>query len=285
MAAYSKWQALFRPSEDRVYFNKSPLPPFDPEAADFSRGNAWWLSEISRLIYRRHPDEAGGNAQMTREAILARVGLRETHFFNTGRSQAAIISTPRAAEQPFSILVYRGTAGGINNWYYNFQARLARWPAGGKVHSGFKRMFFESWERIASALPGIAGPIYYTGHSLGAALATLAASVKPPSALYTFGSPCVGDADFAATLNNTPVFRITTHRDIVTSLPPMGAFFGYRHAGRQFDLHAGANQGPALPSGGTAKKIWRRRPRLLDDPPAFLYDHAPIQYSESTGKI
>ena len=40
----------------------------------------------------------------------------------------------------------------------------------------------------------------YTGHSMGDALAILAASLRRPRAVYTFGAPRMGDA---APLNST----------------------------------------------------------------------------------
>ena len=52
----------------------------------------------------------------------------------------------------------------------------------------------------------LAGPacqhsrLILAGHSLGAALATLAATVFPPALLVTLGSPRVGDAEFVAAL-------------------------------------------------------------------------------------
>jgi hypothetical protein len=64
---------------------------------------------------------------------------------------------------------------------------------------------------------------------LGAALATLLANVKAPSALYTIGSPRVGDHDFIASLTGVKSFRYVDCCDIVTQMPP--ALFGYAHLG------------------------------------------------------
>ncbi len=68
-----------------------------------------------------------------------------------------------------------------------------------------------------------------TGHSLGAALATLAADrYGNVQGLYTYGSQRVGDSDFQAD------FHVNTHRfvnntDIVTRLPPAVL---YHHVGQ-----------------------------------------------------
>jgi hypothetical protein len=70
----------------------------------------------------------------------------------------------------------------------------------------------------------------FTGHSLGAALATLLAGIKTPDALYTFGSPLVGDPDFVATLGGVKNFRYVDCCDIVTRIPPEG--LGYAHLGQ-----------------------------------------------------
>ncbi|GBC06695.1 hypothetical protein RclHR1_00070062 [Rhizophagus clarus] len=82
--------------------------------------------------------------------------------------------------------------------------------------------------------------VWVTGHSLGAALASLFYTrlIKSPGDLgpncilrdgYMFGSPSVGDADFAAefaSYSNTPydrqstLWRIIDDTDIITKLPP-----------------------------------------------------------------
>lgn len=94
------------------------------------------------------------------------------------------------------------------------------WPEGGKVHRGFARAIDRVWDDVSRRLERLEVPVLFAGHSLGAALATLAASRRAPDTLYTFGSPTVGDADFAATLGGTVAYRYVNCCDIVCRLPP-----------------------------------------------------------------
>jgi hypothetical protein len=81
-------------------------------------------------------------------------------------------------------------------------------------------------------------PIYFTGHSLGAALATTAVTkfAGNKCALYTVGSPRVGDDRFTrAVLQKTQlVFRFVNSQDIMTQIPtelPLQHYF--RHVGQE----------------------------------------------------
>lgn len=84
-----------------------------------------------------------------------------------------------------------------------------------------------------------------TGHSLGAAVATIAAATlrkQQPSAsidLFTYGSPRVGNAAFAdfVTAQAGAEFRVTHLDDPVPRLPP--AEFGYRHTSPEYWLSTG----------------------------------------------
>jgi pimeloyl-ACP methyl ester carboxylesterase len=66
-----------------------------------------------------------------------------------------------------------------------------------------------------------------TGHSLGAAMATLAATIWRPEWLVTIGSPRVGDAAFTATVLAQHRVRFVDCCDAVTEVPP--EVVGYRH--------------------------------------------------------
>src|ERR1700681_1272214 len=85
---------------------------------------------------------------------------------------------------------------------------------------------------LKNALVTIQCPLLFTGHSLGTALATLFASIKSPSALYTFGSPLVGDSKFVATLQNIKNYRYVDCCDIVTRVAPES--LGYQHLGQPY---------------------------------------------------
>ena len=106
------------------------------------------------------------------------------------------------------------------------------WMPGGRVHSGFADALAPVWDAIETALAEHDLPVVFTGHSLGGALATLAASggwPRPAHALVTFGSPRVGDAEFGETLRDLPVRRHVNCCDLVTRLPWAGD--DYRHVG------------------------------------------------------
>src|SRR4029077_9259387 len=72
------------------------------------------------------------------------------------------------------------------------------WAGRGKVHNGF-------WASLKEALSPILAwldkerpsRLIVTGHSLGAAQATLLAGLREEAELATFGSPLVGGAGFA----------------------------------------------------------------------------------------
>ena len=127
---------------------------------------------------------------------------------------------------------------------------------GAKIHRGFLREIDKLWEPlILKDLGQIAGiPVWVTGHSLGAAMATLAAMRHPFEGVVTFGSPRVGrglDGAFQASGHR----RFVNGSDPVPRLPPK--LFGYRH-------HAPATR-IGDPDGGSD----------------FRYDHSIVYYTEN----
>lgn len=264
----NSWQALFTPEDATSYFTGN-YPKIQLEFNKYNKVNSLWLAELSRLIYRKD--------SVARKKILNSVQLQETRFFSHSNTQCAVITAPT-----FAVLVFRGSHE-FQDWLSNLGTILTEWPHGGTVHWGFKEALAKVWDDVASYLDTIKVPIFYTGHSLGAALATLAASKKPPNALYTFGSPRVGNIQFSKSLIDLNNYRVVNHRDAVTSVPPNG-LFNFYHAG---ELHYIASNNKMLidPSketieadrdSATIKHIGNHRRWF--DPPEHLADHSPVNY-------
>ena len=57
LAVDISWIGLTRPGQATDHFAMDRLPPFAPDTGEFRVANAFWLSEISRLIYRRNNGE------------------------------------------------------------------------------------------------------------------------------------------------------------------------------------------------------------------------------------
>lgn len=290
------WEAVVRPGMSNRFFQfegstEIERPKFHSRVAGYSPVNAWWLSEISRLIYVRDADEDGGiDDGRSRSGFLAPVNLREYCFIDKTGIQCAVIVSCDTVEAPFAVLVFRGTSA-FETWLSNLNTLQAGWDAGGLVHAGFKNEFYKIWDELNGRLSEIPPdvPVFYTGHSLGGALATLAASRRSPAAVYTFGSPKVGDTAFALSLREVPVFRVVNNRDLVALLPPSRIPFDFCHVGET--CHYPGGMGPeTVPSMTIDASLseerhggWGSRAaffkRSLMAPPEFLSDHAPINYS------
>jgi hypothetical protein len=110
----------------------------------------------------------------------------------------------------------------------------AAFAAGGRVHAGFLKAFqdvSDGLDAIVSArAPG--QKLWLSGHSLGGALATLAAAhlgAAVVQGLSTYGCPRVGNAAFATALPRRLYDRFVHRDDWVATVPP--EILGYVHAG------------------------------------------------------
>jgi len=110
----------------------------------------------------------------------------------------------------------------------------------GKVHSGFSESLNSVWLDVMDTIQSFQTKkqsIWFTGHSLGAALATLGTAKMVEfgiavGGLYTFGQPRVGNQTFVDVLNKrigTRYFRFVNNMDIVPRTPSRK--LGYQHGG------------------------------------------------------
>jgi hypothetical protein len=178
-------------------------------------------AECSRLSYL-HFENSGTSEAVQFAAALAAGGLVGWQGFDAPDTDthAFAVSMPSTGN---ALLVFRGTeADKATDIGVDLAATLIPWSAGGRVHSGFARAFsgiraaIEAW--LAQHLAN--QRLVVTGHSLGAALATLAASFWKDTTAVTFGSPRVGDAEFIQTLAPDRMKRFVDCCDIVTQVPP-----------------------------------------------------------------
>lgn len=88
--------------------------------------------------------------------------------------------------------------------------------------------------------------IVATGHSLGGAVASLAAAQLRNDgydvALYTFGSPRIAGSKLSNYITNQPGgnFRVTHWNDLVPRLPPI--VFGFVHISPEYYINKGNGQ-------------------------------------------
>ena len=111
----------------------------------------------------------------------------------------------------------------------DLKIRKVKCPTG-FVHRGFRDALDEVWPDVADWLTKQKKPhVFFTGHSLGGALATLAASRwnTPTTHLYTFGSPRVGGKKFIQSFKFNERYRYRNNNDIVTKVP--FEILGYKH--------------------------------------------------------
>ncbi len=143
-----------------------------------------------------------------------------------------------------SFVVFRGTRT-AREWTKNLSFNLKGYfiSGRGEVHAGFLDVYASLRESLLAAVAALRGSsrIFIAGHSLGGALATLAApDIRSESsahieAIYTFASPRVGNGEFVRSFDRDfkgRCFRIANGSDIVTAVPlpvPIGAGGWFAH--------------------------------------------------------
>jgi hypothetical protein len=211
---------LFTPAKQAIFF-----PAGRPQS------DAALCAEMARLAYCELDSSFALDQQQIRK-VLGRIAFTDCLFFEIptapdgGGSHALL-----ALDQPkqLAVLSFRGTdSDDPMDLMDDLNVAPRPWKGQGNVSSGFSGALFAIWDGIVAELNSLNGyTLLFTGHSLGAAMATLASSLRAPRSLYTFGSPRVGDAGFVNQLGGFENFRFVDCCDLVTRVPPES--FGYQH--------------------------------------------------------
>ena len=185
--------------------------------------------EAARLAYYRAENSPTERARLVES--LARVGFTDLVLFVDAKTGASAFAARRSHDGA-ALLSFRGTQpDDYRDLITDLRANLVQWPeSAGRVHNGFavavRALRPQILEWFASANPDL-NKLIVTGHSLGAAMATLAASIWRCAWLVTLGSPRVGDAAFIATVRVNRAVRLVDCCDAVTEVPP--PVDGYTH--------------------------------------------------------
>ncbi len=178
------------------------------------------VSMLLQIIDSFSYDHKQEKQWLTDDIIKLNAKLERT--YDARGSQAILIKTDN-----YLVLAFRGTEADCwKDIKADAKANLIPCETGGRVHAGFKRALACVEQQIADDLqhPDFAKlPLFITGHSLGGALATVAAKrithQGGNAACYTYGSPRVADDTWLSTMK-TPVYRVVNAADGVTTVPP-----------------------------------------------------------------
>ena len=172
---------------------------------------------------------------------VKKLGFIELEFYNKGGAQAY-----RFQNKTDMVIACRGTQP---NEFNDLKADLKATPVlaetVSRVHRGFKTEVDDLWPMVKEDLlhkDNSQVTVWFTGHSLGAAMTTIMASrcncdEKMPDIeeVYTYGSPRVGWKKYCKSLNVTH-HRWVNNNDIVTRVPL--TIMGYTHHGIEHYMNA-----------------------------------------------
>jgi hypothetical protein len=289
--------ALRPPKADFAYFAGADRVPFEPEAIGFSTANAWWLADASMLAYgdRTFVDDALARSPLPALGFSAEWagGQNDRHVLVLHGPRVTIVA-PRGTRLFVHDVFSRARliVPSLQDLFTDAQVRLVPFGAG-RVHAGFCHAFEDVRDSLQLAFDRAwdAGrKIWLTGHSLGAAVSTVAfvhVGRERIAGLYTFGCPPVGDGDFARSLAQWPIVRFVHRADWAGREPPKA--LPYVHAGVRHDVPSN----PVEPAEESARAAVRRgfaslrsiaENGLLDMgklalPARALADHAPVCYA------
>jgi len=219
-----------------IPYNPSRQSLFHPGDADdfFEHGtiqnDAALCAEMSRLAYVKDENRLA--------QYLNRAGFQKDLAIGYG-SRGTQLFVARRQSDNLAVVALRGTEpDDPSDLFTDADFIMTSWTDNsglslGKVHEGFATALLANdiLKKIITCLDSLvpATRVLITGHSLGAALATLTASRMPSSRLYTFGSCRVGDAAFAEAVSSISHDRFVDCCDLVTRVPTKES--GYVHVG------------------------------------------------------
>jgi len=190
------------------------------------------FAELASLAY-------GDEKQVKKDA--KGFGFTKVKFYDIGGAQAY-----RFENKNDIVIACRGTQPTeFNDIKADLKAVPVMAETVSRVHHGFKVEVDELWPYVSAKLmqkKDETKKLWFCGHSLGAAMATIMASrcmheseLIDPECLFTFGSPRVGWRKYVKSLGVNH-HRFVNNNDIVTRVPMR--IMGYVHHGTEHYMNA-----------------------------------------------
>jgi predicted lipase len=247
--------------------------------------NAQFLAVASELSYLNEPEGPQAlRSHLGLDARLIQAGNTQVYL---GQNDQHIVVAFRGTESPTSI-------EGLKDWLLTDAMNLlivpeGRWGTdfaaagvGARFHKGFVDALMSVWEPLEAGVTAEVKradrPLWITGHSLGGALAVLAAWIFKRKfvqvhQIYTFGGPMVGNAEAREALDRelpNRIYRYVNPSDPVPLLPTISLMANdYCHCLKEMEL------GVIVQGAGSALDLFRTlagktvdgllRGSLLDD--------------------
>jgi hypothetical protein len=218
----------------RAYFKEKDnlLSPPITRAA-YSDRMAWILASMAHLAYDKF--EEPGQPRRLFTLKLKSGGFELLKTFNSVETDTQAFLA--RSSEGYAVLAFRGTETARRHDIVVDAAAMKVSVLEGRIHSGFRTAYASVARDVQKNVLKLQDtPLYVTGHSLGAALATIATQSlehnlrirEMIAACYTFGSPRVGDRRYDREFRS-PIYRVVNTTDIVTVIPLLA--MGYIHIG------------------------------------------------------
>jgi triacylglycerol lipase len=201
--------------------------------AAYSDRMAWILASMAHLAYDRFEDNELALRLFRAKLEGGGFTLVKTFFSKETDTQAFLATS----NDGYAVLAFRGTEVAKRQDIVVDAKAMKVSVLEGRIHGGFRAAYDSVAKDVERSLLNLKEmPLYITGHSLGAALATVATQRlehnlkirEMIAACYTFGSPRVGDRHYDIEFKS-PIYRVVNTTDIVTIIPLLA--MGYIHIG------------------------------------------------------
>ncbi|NOQ35025.1 MAG: DUF2974 domain-containing protein [Methylococcaceae bacterium] len=207
-----------------------------PYTTTLNGDNAYWMARLAQVVYwkRSEQDFAPDEARILKDLQAEDDKFMSVTGFSHNSAQAMIVE-----HQDYLCMAFRGTDE-IADWIDNINGFPEK-VLFGSFHRGFWNSLKDIWDSLYQHYLALRKakkrPLFITGHSLGAAMATLAAAQfihqdLPFSSVYTFGQPRTMTKETSYIFDieaKSRFFRFQNNNDLVTRVP--ARLMGYSHVG------------------------------------------------------